>query len=65
MNTTPASSNSAAASPEKRSYKPPKLTRFGDVRMLTQSGSGNAQENVAQVGPPIFCTGDKNKRPCF
>jgi hypothetical protein len=64
MDITIPPSNAAPVATAKRSYRTPKLTRYGDVRVLTQSGSGGDVENTAQVGPPVFCTGNVNKRPC-
>ena len=64
MDITIPSSNAATVATGKRSYQTPKLTRYGDVRVLTQSGSGVDVENVAQAGPPVFCTGNVNKRSC-
>jgi len=51
------------ASP-KSAYLRPSLMRLGDVTNLTATGSGTGPENIAQPGPPRFCTNNKNKKPC-
>ena len=45
----------------KRVYSPPRLTRYGALRLLTQSGSGTAQEATGGGGT---CSKDLNRYPC-
>lgn len=47
----------------KKAYRAPSLVRYGDVRSLTQAGSGASQENSASSGPP-GCTTQSTKFPC-
>lgn len=36
--------------PERKSYSSPALREFGPVGRLTQSGTGQARENMSQMG---------------
>jgi hypothetical protein len=47
---------------EKKPYRVPLLVRYGDVRALTQSGSGTPPENPAASGPG--CTPQSTRKPC-
>jgi len=45
---------------QKRKYETPLLTRYGELRDLTQSGTGKKQEGGTQPS----CNTNKNRFPC-
>jgi hypothetical protein len=50
--------------PTKKAYAAPELIRYGEVRVLTQSGSGGEPESM--TGETIDgCDNSKNKRSCL
>lgn len=64
MEPTSAAAHGARPLPVKKPYVAPELIRYGEVRVLTQSGSGGEPESM--TGETIDgCDNSKNKRSCL